>query len=216
VLAFRGSSNAIVPAMIPSGGASATAIAGSMSAQRTRVLVVRGSVVAGQLRVEPAFVFEGYATPPAARGTYQLEVRDGDGRLRIAQSFEPSEVDHAPDARQFLLAIPVTEDLASSLAEITVRGTAGVAATLSRAPTTSPSALASGLRASVARGTGSSGASLACSVGTRGILVLDGTTGAVLGSASGVTTRVRVPAGTSLRVLCSDGVRTRETSVTAP
>jgi uncharacterized protein YjdB len=216
VLAFRGSSNAIVPAMIPSGGASATAIAGSMSAQRTRVLVVRGSIVAGQLRVEPAFVFDGFATPPEARGAYRLEVRDGNGQLRIAQSFEPSEVDHAPDARQFLLAIPVTEDLASSLAEITVRGTGGVAATLSRAPTTSPSALASGLRASIARGSATGGASLACSEGTRGILVLDATTRAVLGSASGVTTRVRVPAGTPLRVLCSDGVRTRETSVTAP
>jgi hypothetical protein len=157
---------------------------------------------------------------PSDRGAYRLEGRAEDGRVLFSHAFEPSEVDHAPNVRQFLFAIPVSEPLQESLSELAIRGPGGTAA-LTRSPNApAPAAGARGgaMVPSMAVQRGGPGAvNLACvDPGMRGIVVLDAATGGVLGTASGPALRLSVSAGTGLTVLCTDGIRTSRRSVTAP
>ena len=202
VLAFRGS---------------AIAAAAPMASERTRVLVVRGTVEQGRsVQLDPAFVLDGHAMQPREGGSYQLDGRAADGRALFTFAFEPAELDHAPTIRQFLFAIPATEQLEESLAEITVRGPAGSARVV-RAPD-APPMRTRGAPAGVAlQRVAGGGVGLACTdAGTRGILVLDAASGAVVAAANGSTARVPVAAGRRLILLCTDGIRTTRREATAP
>jgi hypothetical protein len=206
VLAFRGSLAAIA--------------AGPAAGGRTRVLVVRGTIEQGRsVTIAPAFVFDGHPMSPREGGSYRLEGRAADGRVLFSHAFEPGELDHAPTVRQFLFAISVTEQLEGLLDQVTVRGPGG-AASLTRSPAAAAArpgggALA-GIQASI-RSSGASAVGLSCTdAGTRGIVVLDATSGAMLATAGGTGVRVVVAAGTPLAVLCTDGIRTTRRNVTAP
>ena len=195
-----------------------TIAAAPARAERSRVLVVRGTVEQGRsIRIEPAFVIEGHPIQPRDGGSYRLEGRADDGRVLFSFAFEPGELDHAPTVRHFLFAIPMTDQLEETIAELTVRGGAGTAVL-----TRSPDAPRLGARAPIApsmtvRRVAGDGVSLACTdPGMRGILVLDAASGAILGTASGSTLRATVPAGARVTVLCSDGIRSSRRSVTAP
>lgn len=196
-----------------------TAIAAAPRAgQRTRVLVIQGTVDAGRPTIDPTFVLDGHPVQPRDGGSYRLEGRASDGRVLFAHAFEPTELDHAPTVQRFLFAIPVTGGLEASLAEVVVRGPSG-ASSLVRSPATprlGPGGAASGVSAMLQRST-SRGASLACvDPGTRAILVLDAFTGAMLATARASSASVAAARGTPLSVLCSDGVRTTRQTITAP
>jgi hypothetical protein len=205
VLAFRGPLTTI--AATPAQG------------ERSRVLVVRGTVEQGRsVSIDPAFVFDGHPMRPREGGSYRLEGRAADGRILFSYGFEPGEVDHAPSVRQFLFAIPATDQIEGSLAELTVRGPAG-AASLTRSPD-APGFVAGGALASATatiQRVGAGGVSLACTdAGSRAILVLDAMSGAILATASGTTVRVSAPPRRQLTVLCTDGIRTARRNLTAP
>jgi len=68
-------------------------------------LVVWGSVTAGGVTIEPAFETPGHVALGNG-GVHRVEARDADGRLLFTEWFTPSEVDHAPGVRQFLLSVP--------------------------------------------------------------------------------------------------------------
>ncbi len=192
--------------------------AGRPGTARTEpVLVVRGTVEAGRpMTLEPAFVFTARPTRPERTGAYRLEGFTVDGRVLFAYDFEPAVLDHAPDARHFMFAIPATVDLETSLYSLRVRGPEGDArltrpAGAQVAPPPGPVPQAQPLR-------GADGlVSIACAGTTaRGMVVLDAATGAVLGTAARPSMRVLATPGTRLTVACSDGIRTTRASAVAP
>ena len=203
VLAFR---SPLAVAAIPAAG------------QRTRVLVVQGTVDAGRATIDPTFVLDGHPMQPREGGSYRMEGRASDGRVLFSYAFEPTELDHAPTVRRFLFAIPASSQVEESLAEVIVRGPSGMASlTRSSAVPRLPSGAApGGISAMIQRSIGG-GASLACvDPSARAILVLDAATGEMLTTARAPITGVAAPSGTRLTVLCTDGVRTTRQIITAP
>jgi hypothetical protein len=182
----------------------------------TRVLVVRGSISNGNtIALEPTFALDARPSPPPSAGDYRLEGLDSAGRVLFGYSFEPFVLDHAPDVRPFLIAVPSNADLEERLASIVVRGPAGVQR-LDRSPVLSGGAIAALRETSVAR-VGGGMLAVTCASGTaRGVLALDAASGAVLGSASQRSMRLMVAPRRELAIVCSDGVRTERTRLVAP
>ena len=89
-----------------------------------RVLVVRGGVAGGQLRIEPAFVLDAPATLPDMAGPYRLVGSDSQGGELFAVRFEMQEVadPEAEGDAGFTFAIPVQAEWAEALAAITLTG----------------------------------------------------------------------------------------------
>ncbi len=89
-------------------------------------LIVWGSVREDSIHLEPAFVAPAPASPsiPLADGTGPLELELlGPNGLSITRfRFTPAEIDHAPDLRHFLFAIPLSPNDLSRLTSVTIRG----------------------------------------------------------------------------------------------
>ena len=98
-----------------------------------RVLMVRGGVEGGGLRIEPAFVLDALPTLPERAGPYRLAGSDRQGRELFALRFEMQEVadPEAEGDAGFTFAIPVQAEWAEALATITLTGPEG-SATLAR------------------------------------------------------------------------------------
>ena len=182
----------------------------------TRVLVVRGSITDGSgIALEPAFVLNARPAVPSGGGGYRLEGLDSAGRVLFGHDFEPFVLDHAPNHRPFTIALPSSPELEDRLVAIVVRGPAGVQR-LDRSPVESGPTLAA-LRETTVERTAGGALSLTCASGAaRGILALDAATGAVLGSAPRRSMRLVVAPGRALSIVCSDGVRTERSPLTAP
>ena len=172
-------------------GSAAAAAAALATAPRgpTRVLVVRGTVESGRVELGPAFAIQARPSLPERDGPYTLEGVADDGSVLFQYGFEPARLDHSPD-RPFTFAMPLTPSIDTALASIRVRGP-GVKRTLSR-----PEPLA------VPRAAQSA--------------VQDAGSGALLGVGEGGALRLPVDPGTRLRLSCSDGIRTRSATITAP
>ena len=186
----------------------------AVAEQPVRVFVVRGTVVEGrEVTLAPAFTLDARPTRPELDGSYRLEGRASDGRVLFLEDFAPAEIDHAPGVGHFTFAIPIAADVEAALSTIEVRGPAG-SARIDRA--IAPAAL----RAAAAIEPQPAGAglvSVACAdANARGILVRDATSGALLGTASAASMRVVAAAGTTLTIVCSDGIRSSSYRVIAP
>ena len=189
VLAFRGS----------------TVLASRAPDPVTRVLVVRGSVTNGNtVTLEPAFTLDARLTSPSTTGDYVMEALDDRGQVLVSVPFTPFVLDHAPDIRPFTIAVRSTAELEARIASIVVRGPAGVRRLDSSAR---PAPTASNGIAPPLQGVPAGAPTATCAdPSARGIVVLRGD-GSVLGSARGASFRLTEGAGTSLSVVCSDGVR---------
>ena len=100
----------------------------TMASQGTgRVLVVRGGVAGGQLRLEPAFVLDAPPSLPDDSGPYRLVGSDAQGEELFAMGFAMAEIADAETEGDgaFTFAIPVRDAWAETLAEITVVGREG-------------------------------------------------------------------------------------------
>ena len=92
-----------------------------------RVLVVRGGVAGGQLRLEPAFVLDAPPSLPDQSGPYRLVGSDAQGEELFALGFDMLEVDHAAEEGTggFTFAIPARAEWADALTTITLAGPEG-------------------------------------------------------------------------------------------
>ena len=108
-----------------------------------RVLVVRGGVEGGQLRIEPAFVLDAPATLPDMAGPYRLVGSDSQGGELFAVRFEMQEVadPEAEGDAGFTFAIPVQAEWAEALEAITLTGPEGSVALARDDPASSAAAL---------------------------------------------------------------------------
>ena len=176
------------------------------------VLVVRGTVEGGALTLEPALAITAVPSLPEP-GPYVLEGVAEDGSRLFRYGFEPSRLDHSA-ARPFLFTIPLTDLLDRSLQAIRVSG-GGASRTLSRqAPVRGapPAGLVSPAAARAADGT----VRVQCGGESRAIAAQEAATGRLLGTTNDAAMNVGVSPGTPLVVTCSDGIRSRRTTLVAP
>ncbi len=172
-----------------------------------RVLVVRGAIRAQEVVLQPVFALEGRPTFPERSGDYRLTGRDARGGVLFSYGFGPAELGHTSGTRPFLFALPLTDALEEELAAIDVSGPRG-SARVERSATPTPAPTA---RTVEVNGT----TRVTCGDGAaRGIVVLDGGTGAVLGVSRGSSLDMAGSVGARLTVLCSDGVRTVTSPIT--
>ncbi len=178
-----------------------------------RALVVRGSITNGNsIALQPAFTLDARPTTPSSSGDYVLEGLDDRGRSLFSAPFTPFVLDHALELRPFMIAVPSNAVLESKLATLVVRGPAGER----RLESTATTASALGQRPpSVERGNGGTITAKCGDRASRGIVVLR-PDGSMMGSASGASMQLFAAAGTSLSIVCSDGVRTMRGKVVAP
>ena len=102
---------------------------GAAMASRTggRVLVVRGGVRGGRLRIEPAFVLDAPPSLPERTGPYRLVGSDAQGGELFALRFgmqEIADVEREGDGG-FTFAIPVRADWVEELVDVTLAGPEG-------------------------------------------------------------------------------------------
>jgi len=183
----------------------------------TRVIIVRGSVDNEQtIKLEPSFTLTARPTVSEPGDTYRAEGLDASGRVLFSAAFEPTVLDHAPNIRHFAVAVPLSADAEDALAELRVVGKARTA-TLRRAVDAIGISRAAPVKVSVVRRASGAPLEVSCAAGsTRGMLVIDEATGAVLGAARGAAMRAIAASRARLSVLCSDAVRTTRASVVAP
>ncbi len=222
VMAFRGTLQPPVTAAAGGAGpppgarrAAGEAARSVALAGRTRVLVVRGSVVrGGPLRLLPAFVMTAQPALPERPGPYRLDGLAADGRTLFSYAFAPAAIDHAPGMGHFTLAIPLTPSVEGSLATLRLEGPEGER----RLTGSWGGAAARALPAATVSAASAGGVvTAACPAGAAGVVVVRASDGVVLASAAASATAVAgVVAGTPLTVLCSDGVATRRSEVVAP
>jgi hypothetical protein len=191
-----------------------TAMALRAAAEPVRSLIVRGRIEDGsRVVLDPAFTITARPSGPERSGTYQLAGRTADGRTLFSYNFEPAVLDHSERVRHFLFAIPVTPAIEDSLVAIEVTG-AGAGAQLRSLPSTSLRTPGESVAMVVRDG---AGALFVCAdSGARGILLLDRATGTMLGTASAASMHVTATSGHGISVVCSDGVRSLRSEVTAP
>ena len=104
-------------------------LAGAGTAARApegRVLVIRGGVRDGGLRLEPALEWTGPVTLPEPGGRYRLEGLDAAGATIFSVSLEPRRLDHRGDDAQFLVALPLEAAEPVRLARLRLRGPEGM------------------------------------------------------------------------------------------
>ena len=130
--------------------------------------------------------------------------------MLFAHTFEPFVLAHMPEVRPFTVVLPSAGALEAQLVSIIVRGPAGIRR-VDRLPMAGMSPRA---RVTEAVREGSGMVNVACAdASARGILVLDSSTGTVLGSAPAASRRVAGASAVAVVVVCSDGVRTQRTRV---
>lgn len=180
-------------------------LASGAPARGDRVLVVRGQVDGGRLTLLPAVALTGHAGSEQ-RGAFRVEAIDAQGVVIAARRFSPSAIDHAA-VELFTVALPVDADDEARLAQVrvvaprgsTARSTPHVAGRDSRGPMVA--------RAATRRVDGDRSHVGCADRSAQATVVTDAATGAVLASARGSSIALATRA-TSLRVACSDGVRT--------
>lgn len=129
VLAYRDTSEFDVEsaalAQSTSTAAAPATPAGSGSAGEGPMLLVRGGVFDGRLRLEPALEWNGPAALPTRDGRYTLEGLDAAGSVLFTLSLEPAELDHGGNS-QFLVALPAERAQVDRLARLRLAGPEGV------------------------------------------------------------------------------------------
>jgi hypothetical protein len=141
-----------------------------------------------------------------------MDALDNRGQVIVSVPFTPFVLDHAPDVRPFTIAVPSTADLEARVASIVVHGPAGVRR-LDRTAQRAVSALSS-MTPIVTRGPAGTLRAACADTSARGIVVLRAD-GSVLGSASAGSLLMTAPSGTSLSVVCSDGIRSVRSRIVA-
>jgi len=108
-------------------GISASAGVADGRTGRGDMLLLWGGVDAGELRLEPAFVYPTAARLPSSAGPYRLSGRDAAGRILFSLGFTPTPVAHGIDdeSRAFTFAIPFDPAWAEMLDHLTLSGPEG-------------------------------------------------------------------------------------------
>ena len=108
-------------------GISASARAADRGSSRGEMLLLWGGVDAGELRLEPAFVYPAAARLPSSAGPYRLSGRDAGGRILFSLSFAPTPLGHGThgENRAFTFAIPFDPAWAETLDLLTLSGPEG-------------------------------------------------------------------------------------------
>ncbi len=220
ILKFRARS---APLAINSGSAN------SPSGARTRVMLVRGSIADGatgmlapmfgeSVELAPSFSLDARVPSTPTGGVYRAEGLDANGRVLFSHAFDTAEIDHAPGVRHFAFTVPMQPAAEESLDHIRVRGPSGELRSASdpglpaSASVITADRFMAGVRgrARVMMTRVHGAMRLHCEdAATRGMLVLDATTGEVLGASQSAAMLTANGVGRSVRVLCSDGLRTR-------
>jgi hypothetical protein len=208
ILGFRGTTTAAMSAGPVSLRPSVQSVAG---AGTTRTLLVRGQARGAEFTVEPAVTLDlagaSVASGATAGDDHVVEGFDAAGRSLFTRRFALATLDHDDALRPFAVAVPLDDGSLAALASIVVRGPRGSA----RRERPRDALLVEGtgaVRSTVTR----AGLEVTCPALSAAIVVQDARTGAVLGSAR--TARLVMPRdprsgpGATLRVSCSDGVRT--------
>jgi len=182
------------------------------SAQNSRhpVLIVQGSIENGRVTLDPAFTATTFPTQPESVGLYRLDGFDNLGRVLFSYAFAPALIDHAVSVGHFTFAIPLTDALRGSLTTLRVSsGTVSV----ERSSAMSAVALKQSATLSAARGVtlvrnAVGGLVATCTDrNSAGILVQEGSRGALLATNASSTATFTARSGSSISVQCSDGVR---------
>lgn len=110
-------------------GISASSRTANRGSSRGDMLLLWGGVDAGELRLEPAFVYPTTARLPSSAGPYRLSGRDAAGRILFSLSFAPTSLAHGTDDenRAFAFAIPFDPAWTGTLDRLTLRGPEGSA-----------------------------------------------------------------------------------------
>ncbi len=108
-------------------GRSAAARAADRGAAPGDMLLLWGGVNAGELRLEPAFVYPTTARLPSSAGPYRLSGHDAAGRTLFSLSFTPTSLAHGAggENRAFAFAIPFDLAWTETLDRMTLRGPEG-------------------------------------------------------------------------------------------
>lgn len=195
VFAFRGSTPAALGAPV----------AMRAAARQPRVLMVRGHVAGGRVTLDPAVSLEAAPTADDPRGDHVVEGLDAAGGIVFSRRVGLTSLDHA-DVRAFAVHVALTEAEEGALEAIRVRGPAGE--TTRRPRAVRPAVRAGAAAATVART--SRGRLVRCGDGAAAIVVQDDATGRII--AMSHEAAITLPAGAeSLRITCSDGVRSLAT-----
>jgi len=174
------------------------------------VLIVQGSIENGRVTLDPAFTATTFPTQPESVGLYRLDGFDNLGRVLFSYAFAPALIDHAVSVGHFTFAIPLTDALRGSLTTLRVSsGTVSV----ERSSAMSAVALKQSATLSAARGVtlvrnAVGGLVATCTDrNSAGILVQEGSRGALLATNASSTATFTARSGSSISVQCSDGVR---------
>lgn len=177
------------------------------SVRRTgQMLVVRGGVVDGQLRLEPGLVWTAPPAVPEVAGRYELEGFDAGGATLFRLRFEPKPLDHLSGST-FLMSLPADGARTDRLHGLRLSGPEG---TVERVRSARSAAVAATLATASAPGApGSARVGQWDATAYPLAVVRDRDTGRIL--AMSKTGRVRLPDRglDELEVLFSDGVGTR-------
>ena len=102
-------------------------IAGSAAAPpRSDMLVLWGSVVDGEIRLEPVYSMHAPPRLPEEAGPYRIRGIGSDGRTLLALDFTPGE--DAYGARHFFFLVPIEPEWEDSLERIVLTGPEGMVA----------------------------------------------------------------------------------------
>ncbi len=184
----------------------------------TQVLLVSGTIRDGAVTLSPSYVITAEPALPQASGPYRIEGLDADSRILFQYSFSGKAIDHAPGVEQFTFALPVANQVRTSLVALRVSGAAR--------PT-----LVRSTRAATAQTTGRAAAPVrplqAARAGANllrvtwdtaawpGVMLRDPDTHRILGFGAGGTASVYTTK-TRVEVLTSDGVKSETTVVAVP
>ncbi|MGE0440570.1 MAG: hypothetical protein AB7L66_06390 [Gemmatimonadales bacterium] len=183
-----------------------------------RSLLVQGTIGPdGSVTLAPAFAMNaGGAT--AAAGDYRVVARDAAGQPLASARVAAQSVDHAPGIRHFTALLPVTPTVERRITTLEVAGLTGPPLAVARSPQVPDAALSSGPAVEVAPVPSDPGVvAVSCQDrSTRRIMIRSAGDGRILAVAPGRQAILRRPAPGTVQVLCSDGVQTKEASLSPP
>ena len=98
-------------------------LSGGSSAGRAEMLVVWGSVLGGELKLDPAFVVEGPVALPEKDGPYRVDGIGVDGDIEFSLSFTPVALEHGGSS--FVHFVPWDPEWATTLDRMVFTGPEG-------------------------------------------------------------------------------------------